>query len=78
MIALDRTIRDRAKGIDDGSEYAGFGLVSGGLAVLYGTGLSTDDEQMRHMALTGIESAGVSGGCRPHEGCLRAGATGRE
>ena len=64
MIALDRTIRDRAKGIDDGSaltlEYAGFGLLSGGMAALYGTGLWTDDEQMRHAALTGVESAGVS------------------
>jgi len=64
MIALDRTIRDRAKGIDDGSalilEYSGFGLVSGGMAILYGTGLWIDDAPMRHAALTGVESAGVS------------------
>jgi len=58
MIALDRTIRDRAKGIDDGSaltlEYAGFGLLSGGMAALYGTGLWTDDEQMRNLCVTGL------------------------
>jgi hypothetical protein len=42
MIALDRTIRDRAKGIDDGSaltlEYAGFGLLAGGMPFSMGPG----------------------------------------
>jgi membrane-associated phospholipid phosphatase len=66
MIALDRTIRERAKNIDDGSalalQYAGFSLVSGGLIALYGAGLSTDNEQMRHAALSGLESTVVAWG----------------
>lgn len=78
MIALDRTIRDRARGIDDGAalalQYAGFGLVSGGLGALYGAGLSMDNEQLRHAALTGVESTGVSWGVA---GLMKA-AFGRE
>jgi hypothetical protein len=66
MIALDRTIRERAKNVDDGSalalQYAGFSLVSGGLIALYGAGLSTDNEQMRHAALSGLESTVVAWG----------------
>jgi membrane-associated phospholipid phosphatase len=66
MIALDRTIRERAKNIDDGAalalQYAGFSLVSGGLVALYGAGLSTDNELMRHAALSGLESTGVAWG----------------
>ena len=66
MIALDSRIRERAKGIDDGAalalEKAGFGLLGGGLAALYGAGLWTDDEQKRHAALTGLESTGVAWG----------------
>jgi len=66
MIALDSRIRDRARGIDDGAalalERAGFGLLGGGLAALYGAGLWMDDEQKRHAALTGLESTGVAWG----------------
>jgi membrane-associated phospholipid phosphatase len=66
MIALDGTIRERAKGIDDGSalalQYAGFSLVSGGLVALYGAGLWTDNEPMRHAALSGLESTVVAWG----------------
>jgi membrane-associated phospholipid phosphatase len=66
MIALDGTIREKARSIDDGSalalQYAGFGLVAGGVAALYGVGLSIDNEQMRHTALSGIESTVVAWG----------------
>ncbi len=66
MIGLDGKIRNSAQGIDDGAartlQNAGFGLLGGGLAALYGTGLWTDNEQTRHAALTGLESTGVAWG----------------
>lgn len=66
MIALDWTIRERAKDIDDGSalslQHAGLGLAAGGLTALYGAGLWTDNVRWRHAALTGLESTLVAWG----------------
>jgi len=61
MIAADWRIRQAAKAIDDDSalalQNAGLGLTAGGLAALYGAGLAKDNNQWRHAALTGAESA---------------------
>lgn len=62
--ALDQTMRSRLHNMSSADadllQYLSNAPLIGGTAVLYGYGLSSDDAQARHYALTSAEGAGIA------------------
>lgn len=64
VYGLDKPIRRSVRDMNDGTadilRNVGLGLAVGGVGAVYGWGVLADNEEARHVALTGLEGMGLS------------------
>ncbi len=57
---IRRNLRDMNGGTANDLNYAGLGMTVGGVAMVYGWGAISHNEEARHVAMTGVEGIGLA------------------